>query len=61
MADERMIPSTFSLTPQQTAALRAESKRRGVSFGEVMRRIVDEWMDEAASKPGLTRAYNSPR
>lgn len=50
--NERMVPNTFSLTPAQTTDLDAEAKRRGVSRGEVVRRIFEEWRDKLKSTAG---------
>jgi len=56
------VPTSISLTEKQTAAVDAEADRRGISRGEQMRRIVDEWMDRLPVKPTLkTALYEGSR
>lgn len=55
MADQnRKVPSTVSLTQRQTDAVRRDAKAKGISFGEMIRRIMDEWLDRqpARQNPG---------
>lgn len=51
MAD--MVKLSISVTERQAAAIRAESRRRDVSEGEVVRHIFDFWIDTAAGKSAL--------
>lgn len=47
---DRKIASTVSLTQRQTDLIRKEAKRLEISFGEMARRIFDDW---AEKRPGL--------
>lgn len=46
----KKIASTMNLTERQTVAIRKEATAKDLSFGEVLRRIIDEWMER---KPRL--------
>ena len=39
-----MIRKNVSLTPRQDTALKKESERLGISFSDVLRRILDEYL-----------------
>lgn len=49
---DRKVPNTISLTRRQTDVVRKESARLGISFGDMVRRIVDEWLER---KPTLSQ------
>ncbi|MEI6282788.1 MAG: hypothetical protein WCP82_08755, partial [Alphaproteobacteria bacterium] len=46
----KKIASTMNLTERQTVAIRKEAAAKDVSFGEILRRIIDDWMER---KPRL--------
>lgn len=46
MSADQKIKTTVALTPRQTTEISAESKRLGVSDAEVIRRWIDEKIDE---------------
>lgn len=45
------IPTTLHLTERQTNAIRQESKRLEISFSDLVRRIMDEWVSRQPAKP----------
>ena len=50
---EQKIKISAGLTPRVVTAIQAEAKRLGVSFGDMLRRITDQWLDtrESAKAP----------
>lgn len=42
---EHKIRLSIGFTPRQDAAITAEAKRLGSSDGDVVRRIIDNWID----------------
>lgn len=44
-AREPMIGNNVRLTSRQTSTIDAEAKRKGISFGDQLRRVIDEWID----------------
>lgn len=46
MASERKVPVTVSLTKRQIDALGKASKRLGISLSDMVRRVIDDSIDE---------------
>jgi hypothetical protein len=42
---EQKTKITAGITTRALMAIEAEAKRRGISFSDQVRRIVDDWMD----------------
>lgn len=47
----RKLQTSITWTTRQLAMLRAEANRLGVSVSDIVRRIVDEWLDAKGDKP----------
>lgn len=56
---EPLVPITAGFTPPQTKDVNAEAKRRGISVGEQLRRIVDEWRDGLQRRGLASKLYGS--
>ena len=48
---ERKIPRTVALTPRQDTLVAKEATRLGLSDGEMLRRIIDWWLELTIPKP----------
>lgn len=48
---ERKIPRTVGLTARQDTVVAKEAGRLGISDGELMRRIVDWWIEHTTPGP----------
>jgi hypothetical protein len=49
----KMVQITVSVTERQAATIRAEAKRRDVGEGEVVRGVLDFWVDAIAGRVSL--------
>lgn len=47
---EQKIPTTVGFTSRQVLAVRSEARRLDISESEVVRRIVDWWIDGASPR-----------
>lgn len=45
-----MVPINITITPQQKADLRRVSKESGLSVSEIIRRLLDNWLDSQAAQ-----------
>ena len=67
--DMRLIKKTFGITQNQMRYLEGESKRLGIGIGEVIRRVLDEYIVElnqmtrasSKTKPGPSARSNRAR
>lgn len=51
---EQKIKTSANFSPRQVSALSAEARRLGISENELLRRIVDSWLDAKETFPALT-------
>lgn len=59
--NDRMVPHTVSLTRRQADAVQKDAERLGISFGDRLRRILDEWTDKASPGLGQKLYQQAPR
>ena len=52
---EQKIKISAGLTPRVVTALQGEATRLGISFGDMLRRVTDQWLDDTE------RAKNTKR
>jgi hypothetical protein len=48
---EKMVRTNIYLTARQHKAIAKEAKRLSLTAAEVLRRIVDEWLDGRTGRP----------